>query len=70
MNTTPVWVGRSLALMAVGAILALAITWHDATFDIQTAGEVLLCVGAFDFVFNLCLMYYVRSVTSASTRRF
>ena len=70
MNTTPVWVGRSLALMAVGAILALAVTWHNATFDFQAAGEVLLCVGAFDFLFNLCLMYYVRSVTSAPPRQF
>ena len=68
MNTTPVWLARSLTLMAVGAILALAITWQNPTFDIQTAGGVLLCVGAFDFLLNLCLLYYTRRLAQPPPR--
>jgi hypothetical protein len=61
MSPTPVWLTRSLVLMAVGAILALAVTWHNRTVDVQTAGVVLLCVGAFDLVLHLAWLSRLRS---------
>ena len=60
MTSTPVWLTRSLLLIAVGASLALGVTWHNATFDIQTAGEVLACVGGLDLVLNLWLWFSLR----------
>ena len=65
MSTTPVWLARSLTMIAVGAVLALGVTVHTATFDIQTAGGCLFAVGVFDLVLNLALLAWVRSVRRA-----
>lgn len=60
MGTTPVWLTRSLVLMATGAVLALAVTVNTRVIDIQTTGAVLLCVGLFDLVLNVGLLLYRR----------
>ena len=57
---TPVWLTRSLVLMAVGAVLALAVTAHSSTIDIQTSGAILLYVGIFDLLLNLGMLVHRR----------
>jgi len=54
------WLPRSLALLTVGAILAMAVTAHVRYVDIQTAGGCLFCVGALDLVVNLGLLLWMR----------
>jgi hypothetical protein len=66
---TPVWVGRSLAMIAIGAVLALAVTVHNRTFDIQTAGAVLVWVGLFDLVLNAGLLMYQRHLNDRGDYR-
>jgi hypothetical protein len=54
------WLPRSLALLTVGAILAMAVTAHVRYVDIQTAGGCLFCVGMLDLVVNLGLLLWGR----------
>src|SRR5439155_16679328 len=37
----PVRLGTSLILIAVGAILAYAVTWSPSALDLQTAGSIV-----------------------------
>lgn len=46
-------IGTSLFLIAVGAILKYAVTADIAGIDINTAGVVLMVVGAVGFVIGL-----------------
>ncbi len=48
-------IGSSILLIAVGAILKFAVTAHVSGFNLQTAGTVLLVVGAIGLV--LALLY-------------
>ena len=57
---SPWWLPRSLALLTVGAVLAMAVTVHVRYVDIQTAGGCLFCVGALDLVVNLGLVLWAR----------
>jgi len=43
-----------------GAVLAFAVTIHNKTIDVQTAGVILLLVGAFDLLLNFGLSIYAR----------
>jgi hypothetical protein len=54
------WLPRSLALLTVGAILAMAVTVQVRYVDLQTAGGCLFCVGALDLVVNLGLLLWAR----------
>ena len=54
------WLPRSLALLTIGAILAMAVTVHVPHLDIQTAGGCLFCVGALDLALNLGLLMWAR----------
>lgn len=61
---TPVWLTRSLLTMAVGAVLALAVTAHNDTIDIQTTGGILVWVGLLDLLVNAGLLLYRRRINS------
>lgn len=47
------YIGTSIFLIAVGAILAFAVTATVAGVDIQTAGLILMVVGALGLVISL-----------------
>jgi Flp pilus assembly protein protease CpaA len=51
------YVGTSLALIAVGAILKFAVTATVAGVDIQTAGVILMVVGGLGLLFSLVQMF-------------
>jgi hypothetical protein len=56
-------IGTSLFLIAVGAILRFAVTWHVAGIDLQTAGVILMVVGAVGLALGLFLLTRGRSPT-------
>jgi uncharacterized protein DUF6458 len=47
------YIGTSIFLIAVGAILKFAVTATVAGIDIQTAGVILMVVGAIGLVISL-----------------
>jgi hypothetical protein len=47
------YIGTSIFLIAVGAILKFAVTATVAGIDIQTAGVILMVVGAIGIVISL-----------------
>jgi hypothetical protein len=47
------YIGTSIFLIAVGAVLAFAVTATVAGVDIQTAGLILMVVGALGLVISL-----------------
>jgi hypothetical protein len=49
-------VGASLFLIAVGAILALAVTGEVSGVDIEIVGWILMGVGAFGLVLSLLFL--------------
>jgi hypothetical protein len=50
------YVGTSIFLIALGAILRYAITAHVAGFDVQTAGLILMIAGVIALVISLAFM--------------
>lgn len=62
------WVTRSLMLFAVGAVCAFAVTVTWPQFDLQTAGVVLMAVGAFDFLLGVGLTAYENSLRAEAAR--
>jgi hypothetical protein len=54
-------IGTSLFLIAVGAILKFAVTWHVAGIDLQTAGVILMIVGCAGLLLGLFLLTRERS---------
>jgi hypothetical protein len=63
-------IGTSLFLIAVGAILRYAVTAHVSGFDIQTAGLILIVVGALGLLIGLFLIVRHRSDTPPPDRPF
>jgi hypothetical protein len=57
-------IGTSLLLIAVGAILAFAVTLEVAGIDIQTVGVILMVVGGVGLVLGLYLLQRSRSATA------
>jgi hypothetical protein len=49
-------IGGSLFLIAVGAILAFAVTEEVAGIDLQTVGWILMIVGVVGLILGLVLM--------------
>jgi Domain of unknown function (DUF6458) len=49
-------IGASLFVIAVGAILAFAVTEEFAGIDIQVVGYILLVIGAIGLVLGLVFM--------------
>jgi len=50
---TGMYIGTSIFLIAVGAILKYAVTFTVGGFDIQTAGVILIVVGVIGLVISL-----------------
>jgi len=46
-------VGTSIFLIAVGAILDYAVSWHAQGVDLKTVGAILMIVGAIGLVLSL-----------------
>ena len=49
------YIGTSIVLIAVGAVLAWAVTAEVAGVDVQTAGVILMVVGVIGLVVSLLL---------------
>ena len=62
MGATPVWLTRGLVTMAVGAVLAFAVTVHNRTIDIRTTGGILVWVGFLDLLLNMALLLHRRRI--------
>jgi sulfite exporter TauE/SafE len=45
--------GTSIFLIAVGAILDFAVTWHTRGVDLKTVGAILMVIGAIGLVLSL-----------------
>jgi hypothetical protein len=56
-------IGTSLFLIAVGAVLRYAVEATVAGFDIQTAGLILIIIGAIGLVIGLFIMFSDRRRT-------
>jgi Flp pilus assembly protein protease CpaA len=54
-------IGGSLFLIAVGAILAFAVTASVAGVDLQTVGWILMIIGVIGLILGLFLMNRARS---------
>jgi hypothetical protein len=54
-------IGASLFCIAVGAILAFAVTAEFQGIDIQVVGYILLAIGAIGLVLGLVFFYRARS---------
>jgi Domain of unknown function (DUF6458) len=54
-------IGASLFCIAVGAILAFAVTAEFAGIDIQVVGYILLAIGALGLLLGLVFLYRSRS---------
>jgi hypothetical protein len=51
-------VGASLFLIATGAILRYAVTWHPGDIKLDTAGLILMIVGAIGLILSLMWMFW------------
>jgi uncharacterized protein involved in exopolysaccharide biosynthesis len=51
------YIGTSIFLIALGAILRYAVTGSVSGLDIQTAGLILLIVGVLGLVLSLLMMF-------------
>jgi uncharacterized membrane protein YedE/YeeE len=65
------YIGSSILLIAVGAILRWAVSWHVSGFNVQLAGLIVFLVGILGLVITLVLWYTRRdsSRDSRGTRR-
>jgi hypothetical protein len=61
------YIGTAIFLIAVGAILRWAVSWHVSGFNVQLAGLIVFLVGILGLVITLVLWYTRRS--SRGTRR-
>jgi uncharacterized membrane protein YedE/YeeE len=55
------YIGSSILLIAVGAILRWAVSWQLSGFDVQMAGLIVFLVGILGLVITLVLWYTRRS---------
>ena len=58
------YIGSSIFLIAVGAVLRWAVNWHVDGFDIQLAGLIIFLVGILGLVITLFLWATRRSRVS------
>ena len=52
-------VGASLFLIATGAILRYAVTWHPGDIKLDTAGLILMVVGIIGLILSLIWMFWL-----------
>ena len=55
------YIGGSLFLIAVGAILRWAVTWQVSGFDVQLTGLIVLLIGILGLVLSLIFWFTRRS---------
>jgi hypothetical protein len=55
-TTQVMYIGTSIFLIAVGAILKFAVTAEAAGIDLQTAGVILMIVGGIGLLVSLLVM--------------
>jgi hypothetical protein len=55
------YIGSSIFLIAVGAILRWAVSWHVSGFNVQLAGLIVFLVGILGLVITLILWFTQRS---------
>jgi hypothetical protein len=55
------YIGSSIFLIAVGAILRWAVSWDLSGFDVQLAGLIVFLVGILGLVITLILWFTQRS---------
>ena len=60
------YIGSSIFLIAVGAVLRWAVSWHVSGFNIQLTGLIVFLVGILGLVITLVLWYTRRSRDSRS----
>lgn len=59
-------VGASLFLIATGAIMRYAVTWHPGDIRLDTAGLILMIVGIIGLVLSLVWMFWLADRRRAS----
>ena len=62
------YIGSSIFLIAVGAVLRWAVNWHVDGFDIQLAGLIIFLIGILGLVITLFLWATRRSRVSRVDR--
>jgi Domain of unknown function (DUF6458) len=55
------YIGSSIFLIAVGAILRWAVSWHVSGFNVQLAGLIIFLVGILGLIITLVLWFTRRS---------
>jgi hypothetical protein len=55
------YIGSSILLIAVGAILRWAVSWHVSGFNVQLAGLIIFLVGILGLVITLVIWFTRRS---------
>jgi hypothetical protein len=60
------YIGSSMFLIAVGAVLRWAVSWHVSGFNIQLTGLIVFLVGILGLIITLVLWYTRRSRGSRS----
>jgi Domain of unknown function (DUF6458) len=55
------YIGSSIFLIAVGAILRWAVSWHVSGFNVQMAGLIIFLVGILGLLITLVLWFTRRS---------
>ena len=55
------YIGGSLFLLVVGAVLRWAVTWHVSGFNVQLTGLIVLLVGVLGLVLSLIFWFTRRS---------
>ena len=55
------YIGSSIFLIAVGAILRWAVSWHVSGFNVQLTGLIVFLVGILGLVITLSLLVTRRS---------
>jgi hypothetical protein len=55
------YIGSALFLIAVGAVLRWAVSWHVSGFNVQLAGLIIFLVGILGLIITLILWVTRRS---------
>ena len=62
------YIGTSIALLAIGAILAFAVDFEVSGIDINMIGIILIVVGIIGVILDLAVMAPRRRTTAVGTR--
>ncbi len=62
------YLGTALTLIAVGAILAFAVSWEAPGISLEVVGIILMIVGIIGAILELAVWRPRRSTSTGSTR--